>query len=154
MANHRSRIVTMVLGLVLALLGFAAPAAGSTATDTTHAATTAATAAATQSAVSVAQNDCGDTSGFTQVRLSSLPPEATDTYRLIENGGPYPYPQDDTVFQNREGILPACSSGYYREYTVETPGLDHRGQRRIVTGNGGEFFYTSDHYESFSLIIG
>jgi len=95
---------------------------------------------------------CGDTSGFDVVPLSSLPPEATDTANLIEQGGPFPYPEDGTVFQNREGILPDCETGYYHEYTVETPGSPDRGARRIVTGDAGEHFYTDDHYASFVLI--
>jgi guanyl-specific ribonuclease Sa len=95
---------------------------------------------------------CGDTSGFEVVPLSSLPPEATDTANLIEQGGPFPYPEDGTVFQNREGLLPDCETGYYHEYTVETPGSPDRGARRIVTGTGGEHFYTEDHYASFVLI--
>ena len=96
--------------------------------------------------------ECGDTSGFTTTPLADLPPEATTTYDLIATDGPYPYPQDGTVFQNREGLLPDCAEGYYHEYTVETPGSDDRGARRIVTGDAGEFFYTEDHYESFVLI--
>ncbi|CAM05278.1 ribonuclease T1 [Saccharopolyspora erythraea NRRL 2338] len=104
-------------------------------------------------APAAAQAPCGDTSGFEQVRLADLPPEATDTYELIQKGGPYPYPQDGTVFQNREGILPDCAEGYYHEYTVKTPGSDDRGARRFVVGDGGEYFYTEDHYESFRLTI-
>lgn len=99
-----------------------------------------------------AQPPCGDTSGYDVVRLGSLPPETAETADLIEQGGPYPYPQDGTVFQNREGILPACDSGYYHEYTVETPGSPHRGARRIVTGAADEHFYTDDHYASFVLV--
>jgi ribonuclease T1 len=95
---------------------------------------------------------CGDTSGFEVVALSSLPPEAADTADLIETDGPFPYPEDGTVFQNREGLLPDCETGYYHEYTVETPGSDDRGARRIVTGTDGEHFYTDDHYASFDLI--
>ncbi|MFC7303116.1 ribonuclease domain-containing protein [Streptomyces monticola] len=84
---------------------------------------------------------------------SKLPPEAHDTLDLIEAGGPYPYPQDGTVFQNREGLLPQQSSDYYHEYTVETPGSDDRGARRIVTGESDqEDYYTADHYESFDLV--
>jgi guanyl-specific ribonuclease Sa len=99
-----------------------------------------------------AQPPCGDTSSYTEVPLSSLPSEATDTTELIEQGGPFPYPQDGTVFQNREGILPDCDAGYYHEYTVKTPGSPDRGARRIVTGDAGEHFYTADHYESFVLV--
>jgi ribonuclease T1 len=80
-----------------------------------------------------------------------LPAEAIDTLRLIERGGPYPYRQDDGVFGNREGRLPRQSRGYYREYTVETPGSRDRGARRIIAGGRppAEYFYTDDHYDSF-----
>ena len=80
-----------------------------------------------------------------------LPQEARQTMRLIERGGPFPHRQDGGVFGNREGRLPAKPRGYYREYTVDTPGLDHRGARRIVTGGQPPevYFYTDDHYESF-----
>jgi ribonuclease T1 len=84
---------------------------------------------------------------------SDLPSQAYDTLDLIASGGPFPYPQDGTVFQNREGILPSQSSGYYHEYTVKTPGSSTRGARRIVTGEEyQEDYYTADHYASFDLI--
>lgn len=80
-----------------------------------------------------------------------LPPEAHQTLRLIAQGGSFPHRQDGSVFVNREGRLPRQARGYYREYTVDTPGLDHRGARRIVTGGQPprEYYYTDDHYESF-----
>jgi ribonuclease T1 len=80
-----------------------------------------------------------------------LPAEAHDTLRLIIAGGPYPHRQDGGVFGNREGRLPAQPRGFYREYTVATPGLNHRGARRIVTGGRPPqiYSYTDDHYESF-----
>lgn len=80
-----------------------------------------------------------------------LPVQARQTFALIRAGGPYPYRQDDGVFGNREKLLPKQPRGYYREYTVETPGLDHRGARRIVTGGNPpvEYFYTDEHYRSF-----
>lgn len=88
--------------------------------------------------------------GLPVVTLTELPTEAAETWQLIERGGPYPYPDDDGgVFQNREGLLPAEDPGYYREYTVATPGSDYRGQRRLVTGAEQELYYTDDHYESF-----
>ncbi len=87
------------------------------------------------------------------VRVADLPPEASETLQLISNGGPYPFDQDNGIFQNREGLLPDRPRGYYREYTVVTPGSDNRGARRIVSGDGGELFYTSDHYDSFSEIV-
>ncbi|MBU8826441.1 ribonuclease [Mycolicibacterium goodii] len=92
--------------------------------------------------------------------LASLPPEVSDTVELIESGGPFPYPRNDgVVFGNFEGLLPEHERGYYREYTVPTPGLQHRGARRIVTGgtpldDPPEMYYTGDHYESFCLIGG
>lgn len=84
----------------------------------------------------------------------TLPPEARHTLRLIESGGPFPYDRDGTVFQNREGRLPPQPRGYYREYTVPTPGSPDRGARRIVTGGDppSEYFYTHDHYRSFRRI--
>ncbi len=89
-------------------------------------------------------------SGMRERALSDLPAEAADTWRLIERGGPFPYPADDgAVFGNREGLLPDEEPGYYHEYTVETPGSPDRGARRIVTGAEDEVYYTADHYESF-----
>lgn len=87
------------------------------------------------------------------IDLASLPEEAIDTIGLIDDGGPYPYRQDDGTFQNREGILPPESRSYYREYTVETPGSRDRGARRIVTGADGEMYWTADHYDSFDVIV-
>lgn len=80
-----------------------------------------------------------------------LPPEAIDTLQSIARGGPYPHRQDDGVFGNRERRLPQQPRGYYREYTVETPGSRDRGARRIVSGGQPpiEYFYTDDHYRSF-----
>ncbi|MDF6045703.1 ribonuclease [Streptomyces sp. JH14] len=84
---------------------------------------------------------------------SDLPPQAYDTLDLIEAGGPFPYSQDGAVFQNREGVLPGQSTGYYHEYTVITPGSPTRGARRIVTGEEvQEDYYTADHYVTFDLI--
>lgn len=110
------------------------------------------TVSAAAAPTTFAQPPCGDTSSYEVVPLSELPPEAADTAGLIEQGGPFPYPEDGTVFQNRENLLPDCADGYYHEYTVETPGSPDRGARRIVTGDAGEHFYTEDHYESFVLV--
>ncbi len=87
------------------------------------------------------------------VRIEQLPPEARTTLRLIERSGPFPYRKDGTVFGNRERLLPLRARGYYREYTVATPGSRDRGARRIVAGARGERYYTSDHYRSFRRII-
>jgi ribonuclease T1 len=85
---------------------------------------------------------------------ASLPVEAVDTVRRIRAGGPFRYRQDGGVFHNRERLLPQRPSGYYREYTVDTPGTRDRGARRIVAGGRppAEFFYTADHYRSFRRI--
>ena len=91
------------------------------------------------------------------VDLSALPPQARQTHELILAGGPFPYGKDGSVFGNRERLLPLNTRGYYREYTVKTPGARDRGARRIVAGGGasgdartsGEYYYTDDHYRSF-----
>ncbi|KAF1710506.1 ribonuclease [Pseudoxanthomonas kalamensis DSM 18571] len=99
------------------------------------------------SAPAAKTNDVSDTDTLP----AFLPREAHDTLRLIRQGGPFPHPQDGGVFGNREGHLPSRARGYYREYTVDTPGLNHRGARRIVTGGQppSEYYYTDDHYDSF-----
>jgi len=90
------------------------------------------------------------------VAVSQLPREARETLVLIRRGGPFPYAKDGTVFFNRERLLPLQSRGYYREYTVPTPGARDRGARRIVAGGdprwAGEYYYTRDHYRSFRRI--
>ena len=92
-------------------------------------------------------------SGLPVVRLADLPPEAARTVALIEAGGPVPEPEHDGgTFGNREELLPDRPMGYYREYTVPTPGLGHRGARRIVAGEADELYWTGDHYSSFSRI--
>ena len=80
-----------------------------------------------------------------------LPSEAHRTIELILRGGPFPHRQDGSVFGNREKRLPRQPHGYYREYTVRTPGERDRGARRIVTGGDPprEFWYTADHYRTF-----
>ena len=89
----------------------------------------------------------------TEVAVEKLPLEARQAVALIKAGGPFPYAQDGKTFQNREKRLPPRERGYYREYTVRTPGAKDRGARRIVAGRGGELYYTEDHYRSFRRII-
>jgi ribonuclease T1 len=91
------------------------------------------------------------------VPLSSLPPQAQNTHRLILVGGPFPYDKDGTVFGNRERLLPPKDRGWYREYTVRTPGARNRGAKRIVCGGKPPTqpeacFYSDDHYASFKRI--
>jgi ribonuclease T1 len=106
--------------------------------------TTSPTTSATTSSTSSTSRSAGGA-----VPLGSLPREAAATYRLIQQGGPFPFDRDGVVFHNAEGHLPARPRGYYHEYTVPTPGSPDRGARRIVVGDGGEVYYTGDHYRSF-----
>lgn len=135
--------------------------AGSTSEATTTEASTTEAERAVNDSATVNDRDTADDgamlvaplqSHLPTIGLSELPDEALLTLRLIHTEGPFPYSQDDTTFQNREAILPDRERGHYREYTVETPGLSHRGARRIVAGDHGERYYTEDHYESFSEI--
>ena len=100
----------------------------------------------------LASQDGLSAAAIREIAVAVLPPEARDTLALIKNGGPYPYQRDGSVFGNYERRLPTHNRGYYREYTVPTPGLNHRGARRIVAGKGGEYYYTADHYRSFQRI--
>ena len=92
--------------------------------------------------------------GAGEVASSQLPKEARETIDLIRRGGPFPHRQDGTSFGNREKLLPQRARGYYREYTVRTPGARDRGARRIVAGGQPpvEYWYTDDHYNSFRRI--
>lgn len=91
------------------------------------------------------------------VALNQLPPQGIETYRLIHQGGPFPFGKDGVVFGNRERILPAEKRGYYREYTVKTPRSRDRGARRIVCGGRATApdacYYSADHYASFRKIV-
>lgn len=87
-----------------------------------------------------------------------LPAQGHEVLAQIRQGGPFRYEKDGTIFGNRERLLPSQKRGYYREYTVPTPGLDHRGARRIVCGGQqpqrpDACYYTKDHYSSFKLIV-
>lgn len=86
------------------------------------------------------------------ISVAALPREARDTLRLIRQGGPFPYSRDGVVFGNYERILPPQPRGYYHEYTVPTPGVRHRGARRIVCGEQRDCYYTPDHYRTFRRI--
>jgi ribonuclease T1 len=108
-----------------------------------------------------------------EIRVAELPQEARETLQLIRRSGPYPHERDGVTFGNYEKLLPAAQRGHYREYTVMTPGVRHRGARRIVVGcerqraaspspgvlrlaqcrDGGEFYYTADHYRTFRRIV-
>ena len=91
------------------------------------------------------------------VSVTELPRQGSQTYDLIRQGGPFPHEKDGVVFGNRERLLPLHQRGYYREYTVKTPGVSHRGTRRIVCGGQPKTpdacYYTADHYASFRKIV-
>jgi ribonuclease T1 len=91
------------------------------------------------------------------VHVTELPRQGRETYELIRQGGPFPYDKDGAVFGNRERQLPAEKRGYYREYTVRTPGSRDRGARRIVCGGPPRqphaCYYTADHYANFRRIV-
>lgn len=95
----------------------------------------------------------GASSGLPVKPLSSLPKEAAATWKLIQQGGPYPYPNNDgVVFHNNGNVLPRNKDGYYHEYTVDTPGAKNRATRRLITGSQRELYYTDDHYDSFVVV--
>ena len=88
-----------------------------------------------------------------QDSLQAFPAEERQAIRdaldRIRRGGPFLHAKDGSEFSNREGRLPARQAGYYREYTVETPGATDRGARRIVAGADGDVYFTDDHYRTF-----
>lgn len=92
-------------------------------------------------------------SGLPWISPADLPPQAHDVLRRIDTGGPFRFDKDGSVFGNFEGLLPSAPRGYYKEYTVDTPGSPDRGARRIVTGDQDRLrYWTDDHYESFARI--
>ena len=99
-----------------------------------------------------AQRDAAPGLAAKEVAVADLPKEARDTLALIRKGGPFPYAKDGVTFGNRESRLPKQKRGYYREFTVRTPGERTRGARRIIAGERGDHWYTDDHYETFRRI--
>ena len=91
------------------------------------------------------------------IQVAELPRQGRETYELIRQGGPFPHGKDGAVFGNRERLLPTEKRGFYREYTVATPGSRDRGARRIVCGGPVRTpytcYYTADHYASFRRIV-
>ena len=90
------------------------------------------------------------------ITLADLPVQGVQVHELVMQGGPFAYDKDGSVFGNRERLLPSQKRGYYREYTVPTPGASNRGARRLVCGGPPKTpdacFYTADHYASFRRI--
>jgi ribonuclease T1 len=111
-------------------------------------------APATGAASGIESGDTDPESGLPWVLEEKLPVTGQATLALIDQGGPYPFPgKDGSTFGNFEGLLPDHARGYYAEYTVVTPGSADRGPLRVVAGDGGEFYWTEDHYESFDRIL-
>lgn len=103
--------------------------------------------------ITVQAREMQDRQEARSIGVSELPQEGRETLKLIRQGGPFPYARDGVVFRNYENRLPVRRRGYYREFTVKTPGMHNRGARRIVCGDITECYYTADHYQSFRLII-
>jgi ribonuclease T1 len=155
----RGKIGAVVGAVVVLVAGYfgvdAALDDGGSGTDTTTRTSSAASARAQQAqraqraAVSAGGDSCA---------VDTLPTEADDVIDAVLDGGPFDHPGDDGKhFGNYEGALPKESGSYYREYTVDTPGVHHRGARRIVVGGGSDtdpdvWYYTDDHYASFCSI--
>jgi ribonuclease T1 len=149
----RGKTVGAVLTLLLlALLGYLAGPA-STDSSTAPPAASSRRASPSTGSGSASTGSATAVSGLPVVDLDRLPVEAQRTVALIDHGGPFPYAKDGTTFGNRERLLPVQRFGYYREYTVATPGSDDRGARRVIAGDAGrQLFYTGDHYASFVRI--
>ncbi|MFD9894842.1 ribonuclease domain-containing protein [Amycolatopsis sp. NPDC059027] len=147
---NRRRITAALVGLLVLVLGgwlVKSQLSGSSSAPASSSASAPAKSGASNA------KPPGTDSGLPVKPLSALPSQAADTWKLIEKGGPYPYPRnDDVVFENREKVLPRKQSGYYHEYTVKTPGSQDRGPRRLVTGQAKELYYTEDHYASFVVV--
>lgn len=146
------RRLAALLAVLLGLVVLAVVLGGPSQTGTAPAAVSPGASSPGASASRTAAAGVANPSGLPEIKASDLPPEARQTLDLIARGGPYPYSRDDVTFGNFERILPRKASGYYREYTVRTPGESDRGARRIVAGEAGEKYYTADHYESFKFI--
>lgn len=146
------RAVWMVLALLLAVVLGACSDGTSSPTPAGAAVSPQATAALDATAAYPFADDPPSDWVGGAVRINEVPAEALDTLELIADDGPFPYSQDGSTFQNREGILPDRRTGFYREYTVDTPGLSHRGARRLVASDDLEVYYTDDHYDSFRFL--
>lgn len=119
----------------------------------THPSSSAGTASGTRTRTSTAPSrSAAPASGLPSIAESALPGKAQEVLAAIRAGGPFEFSEDGAVFGNFEGMLPKKKRGYYREYTVKLPTDQTRGAHRLVTGFGGEVYWTDDHYESFSVV--
>ncbi|YCK81141.1 ribonuclease [Arthrobacter sp. D3-18] len=154
MNRNRNKLVAFA-GLVIAVvvLVVAMVGGGSLTTQSTTPAPN--FSSASPAVVSPASTNPASTNPSTlpTINAAQLPKEARQTLALIAKGGPYPYERDGVNFGNFEGLLPKKSGGFYKEYTVPTPGEPDRGARRIIVGKDSAKYYTPDHYESFMFIV-
>ena len=147
-------VVTIRMRLAAVLIGLiAVSGCAGTATDTGAGAAGGGQQAAANSSQYADLAPAAPTTDLETMTVEQLPPEGIDTLELIASDGPFRYDKDGATFSNREGILPQQPKGFYAEYTVVTPGSDDRGARRIVGGDDGSRFYTSDHYSSFREVV-
>ncbi|MDP9889290.1 ribonuclease domain-containing protein [Pseudarthrobacter enclensis] len=149
-------LLTTLVVLAMVAFGGAGLLGGQTESTTPGTASSATTAPGRTPASAPAKQSAphrgANPSSLPEIRESALPVEGRRVLALVRAGGPYQYSQDDQVFGNFERVLPVRDRGYYREYTVPTPGEADRGARRIIAGNGGEKYYTADHYTTFKYI--
>lgn len=141
------RLLLVLVGLLLVLVGCSGTTSAPRPTSALAPDATPAHAVGARFSTDPPADWSGDT-----IAMGDLPPQALVTLQLVEDGGPYPFRQDDGVFGNREGLLPDRPSGTYREYTVVTPGSPDRGARRLVVADGRDVYYTDDHYQSFRFM--
>jgi ribonuclease T1 len=147
-------VVTMRMRLAAALIGLiAVSGCAGTATEVGTGAAGGGLGAAAADSQYADLAPAEPTTDLATMTVEQLPPEGIETLELIASDGPFPYDKDGSTFNNREGILPQQPKGFYAEYTVITPGSDDRGARRIVGGDDGSRFYTSDHYSSFREVV-
>lgn len=82
-----------------------------------------------------------------------LPAEGKQVLEEIAAGLPLRHPaHDGNLFGNRSKDLPGNAE--YREFTVPTPGLSHRGRRRFVIRANGIVFFTACHYDRVPGALG
>ncbi len=153
----RNRFVPITLGIliVVLLIGWSAGQRQDRrplSTPTTTLQVTPRAVATDRAPVSTASGSRSAASGKT-IAYDDLPSGGRRTLYLIDEGGPYPYRQDNSIYQNRNRALPSRVRGYYREYTVKTPDSPDRGARRIIVGQDGTAYYTADHYDTFRRVL-
>jgi len=77
-----------------------------------------------------------------------VPQRVSEVYdHILTTGTRYPGTERNKPYRNRSGTLP--DGVVYREWDVNPAGPAGRDAQRIVTGDDGSAYYSSDHYESF-----